>query len=346
MSDFSIIMAYMDKGNTFRRRNLFTVLERCIKLFPDTEIVIAEQGESGISTKISDWHKNVKRIQVDDGETFHKTKLLNAAVSASSSDAVVMVDADCFLGDGCRWTLGEAVDVLREGKYGIVFPYDSVDYLYEPFTRDIIAGKCVNSSMCDHGEPIFRQTGLCVAFLKSTWEAVGGFDEAFYEWGAEDDAFQFKVRRKVGRETRLHGHVYHLYHPSVSTISYRASARYKKNRKMCACIRRMSDDDFDSYVSGQVSMQEMLEKYEKMGRLSTEMVWEYVPGHRLRIDTTLYDLENDPDMSFTRLMDAVRAADGDEGLIFFVNDVLVGLYGVTESQQEEIQRYVESIEVK
>ena len=45
-------------------------------------------------------------------------------------------------------------------------------------------------------------------------------------------------------------------------------------------------------------------------------------------------------------MDAVRAADGDEGLIFFVNDVLVGLYGVTESQQEEIDRYVESIEGK
>ena len=90
-------------------------------------------------------------------------------------------------------------------------------------------------------------------YLKSTWERVNGFDEEFYEWGAEDDAFTYKIKRLVGVLKRTEGHVYHLFHPQVNTEAYQKSSVYTTNRKLCACIRRMTADDLETYIAGKVT---------------------------------------------------------------------------------------------
>lgn len=341
MPNFSIVMAFMDGKNSFRRRNLFAVIDRCIELMPSAEIVIAEQGESSQSEKLSTYNPNVKRIQVDAGMRFHKTKLLNEAIKSAASDVIVMVDADSYLSEDAVKSIENGTELLRRNCCGILYPYDGVDYLIEAQTRHLLDGGRINSKFCFHGVHIQRQTGLCNMYLKSTWEAVGGFDEDFYEWGAEDDAFMYKIKRLVGPVCRMTGHVYHLYHPQVNTDEYQASPVYIHNRKLCACIRRMSKDDLDDYVARKVTLAGLVDKYEQKKLLNVELKWACTKNFVLRIDTTLYDIDYSDELSFTKILSAVMSEDGPSYIPTFVHEVFDSITDLSEEQRKEISDFVE-----
>ena len=343
MADFSIIMAFFDGGNSFRRRNLSSVLDRCVAMFPDNEIVVAEQGDSQVSETIQAHGNNVRRLRVDAGKVFHKTRLLNEAVKASNSDIIVMVDADSYLSEDAARSVVAGVDDIVSGKYGILYPYGSVDYLTEAQTKVLLSGDTINSRFCDHGVIMSRQTGLCNMFTRATWEKVAGFDEFFKSWGAEDDAFMFKIRRIVGPVGRTEGNVYHLFHPHVDTNAYRKSYTYMMNRKACALVRRMSDSDMNDYVSRKVSMDLLMEKYEKMHRLDCELRWLCTKSDVLTIDTTIYDFPTDVPMSFGLLFDTMLAEDGPEYTLEFIAETRRELCSLTDEQNVELNAIVERI---
>jgi len=343
MADFSIIMAFFDGDNSFRRRNLSSVLDRCVAMFPDNEIVVAEQGDSYVSGTIQGHGDNVRRLRVDAGKVFHKTRLLNEAVKSAKSDNIVMVDADSYLSEDAARSVVSGVDDIVSGKYGILYPYGSVDYLTEAQTKVLLSGDTINSRFCDHGVIMSRQTGLCNMFTKATWEKVAGFDEFFKSWGAEDDAFMFKIRRIVGPVGRTEGNIYHLFHPHVDTNVYRKSYTYMMNRKACALVRRMSDSDMNDYVSRKVSMDLLMEKYEKMHRLDCELHWQCTPGNSLNIDTTIYDFGTDPKMTFTLLFDVMLAEDGPEYTLEFISETRGQLSDLSDEQNAELDAIVERI---
>jgi hypothetical protein len=84
----------------------------------------------------------------------------------------------------------------------------------------------------------------------------------------------------------------------------------------------MSDEDFASYISGKVTMGDMVEKYRAMGRLEVELKWWYSPSVALDIDTTIYDIDRSVPMTMDLILSAVHSEDGDQGLIFFVDNIL------------------------
>lgn len=341
MPKFSIVMAYKDGNNSFRRRNLFAVIDRCVELMPDAEIIVAEQGESSQSEVLSNYNPNVTRIQVDDGTRFHKTKLLNEAIKSATTNAIVMVDGDSYLNDEAAKSILNGIELLSRNCAGIIYPYDGVDYLTEAYTRTLLAGGKINSKFCFHGVHIQRQTGLCNMYLKSTWEAVGGFDEDFYEWGAEDDAFTFKIKRLVGPVVRLPGYIYHMFHQQVNTEEYQKSPVYIHNRKLCACIRRMTMDDLNNYVMHKVNLSELVDKYEKLNRLNVRLQWACTKKTLLTIDTTIYDIDYSTEMSFTSILNAVMAEDGAAYIPTFVHDIFDNIPDLSAEQRKEIDDYVE-----
>lgn len=347
MPNFSIIMAYMDGKNSFRRRNLFAVIDRCLALFPDVTIVVAEQGASSVSEKLSTYNQRLAHIQVEDGTRFHKTKLLNTAVENAPGNYIVMVDADTYLDEVAAKSIYDSVERLKTEiplKTALVYPFDSVDYLTEGQTRDLLAGKPVNSKFCTHGVHIQRQTGLCNIFEKASWQAVRMFDEDFYEWGAEDDSFAYKLKRKIGKIDRVPGHVYHLFHPKVDDDKYVKSPVYLNNRKMCACIRRMSTEDFEKYVDGRVSLLDMVEKYDKMRRLSVRLAWPCTPKTVLTIDSTIYDMGPEDELNITKLLETVMAEDGPEYMPFFVKEIFGPIQDLSDAQKEEIRLFMERVD--
>jgi hypothetical protein len=69
-------------------------------------------------------------------------------------------------------------------------------------------------------------------------------------------------------------------------------------------------------------MEEMVEKYRAMGRLEVELKWWYSPSVALDIDTTIYDIDRSVPMTMDLILSAVHSEDGDQGLIFFVDNIL------------------------
>ena len=346
MPKFSIIMAYMDGNNSFRRRNLFAVLDRLSILFRDTEIVLAEQNSSSVSERLDAFGPNLRRIQVDLDNRFHKTKLLNAAVEAANEDTIIMVDADSYLDEIAAESLVKGVEMLASGEAGLIYPFDNVDYLTEGQTRRMLSGEEVKSKFCFHGVHIQRQTGLCNMFTRDAWKAVRGFDLDFTEWGAEDDAFAFKLKRKVGPIVRLPGRVCHLWHQAVNTDVYQESATYIRNRKLCACIRRMSDEDFDKYVAGEVTLDSLVAKYDKKKRLDVRLQWSCTQHTLLTVDTTIYDIDYEGGISFTKILEAVLREDGADYIPTFVQEVFDPIPDLSEDQKKEIAEFVEKVRRK
>lgn len=334
MNDFLILIAYYDKGNSFRRRNLKAVIDNYLANFPECDICVAEQNTSDALDGYQE-NSRLKHINVELDEVFHKTILLNHAVRENPGyKAYVMGDADAYLDM-------YAIDYIRKhwNEGVLVYPFSNVLYLSETDTRRVLRGEPLTPGPKNHGVQIGRQTGLCNIFTQEIFDKVGGFDESFSAWGAEDDAFLVKCNRLVGivkRNIEPNGSVLHLYHPVVNTPDYINSDVYLANRKRCACVRRMSDEDLASYVSGAVTMDEMVKKYDSLGRLQVKLNWKCTNAAYLTIDTTIYDLDYSTEMSFSKIIAEVKKEDGPEYAVHFIDSILKPIPDLSEEQLKEL----------
>lgn len=354
MKDYCALVAYKEPkaGAYFRRRNLIEVVNNWLRNFPEADIVVTEQILSGereaCDTRWADYMAKfelpdqVKHVVVELGyPEFHKTLILNEAISQYGDyKFYILADADAFLDLGCFEFIREHRD-----EENLVFPYASVLYLDESDTREAVAGRPLRPGIKNHGVVISRQTGLCNIFSKKLYLAVNKFDEEFVNWGAEDDAFCFKVKRigrQVIRNSTGNGTVLHLFHPKVNTEEYTRSADYIRNRKLCACIRRMSDDDFDRMIRGVTSLNEFLTWYDANGVLKTSFQWPCVPGMYLTVDTTIYDVKQEG-ITFTKLMAEVCKEDGPEVAVQFLDNVLLALHPLSQEQLDELRGIRENL---
>lgn len=343
MGDFLVFTAFYDKGNRFRRRNILAVLDNFYKNFPECDICVAEQNPTADTLfndeLISKFGGRLKYIPVTvPGSDFRKPVLLNAAVRGNPGYRYyVMGDADAYLDQ-------TAIDSIRvyDGTASIRLPFNDVMYLNEGDTRRLVAGLDLLPGKKDHGVQINRQTGLTNVFTQEHFDRINGFDESFTQWGAEDDAFLTKMKRLVGPSDRVSGTVYHLFHQRVDTQKYRESQAYLDNRKRCACIRRITMDELERYVRREVSLAELVRKYEAMNRLNVRLRWSCTPGFYLTIDTTLYDIDYSGEMSFTKILEAVKAEDGADYIPTFVKDIFTPITDLSDQQKREIQDFVDS----
>jgi GT2 family glycosyltransferase len=139
-------------------------------------------------------------------DLFNRAIALNRAAKAAGDWKVaVIIDADT-LADPVR--VQEAVN--RAALTGqMVLPYDDRREL-EPGETELVM----------HGAPLLAAMGRdfgpavsgVVAVNRRLWDVVGGFDESFVGWGAEDNDFADACRRTGGEIVRLPGPVWHLHH--------------------------------------------------------------------------------------------------------------------------------------
>jgi len=325
----------MDGGNRYRRSNLTHCLAQTSRVFPEADHVVSVQGDTSWVSTVVPRESLLVPPDIPDG-VFRKSALLNAAVrSRPGYDGYVMVDADVYLSR-------PIVDYVIAHVPGPVlcYPFGDVMYLHGPDTRNLVSGLPLLPGTKNHGNNIERQTGLCMGFTREQFDAVNGFDEAFTGWGAEDDAFMFKLRRLYGRADRNHdvsACIYHMFHPAVGTDEYKKSdPAYMRNRVYCACVRRMSDADFAEYVAGRVDLDTLVEKYRALGRLQVALQWQCTPSTYLDVDTTIYDIPRDGKMTLGKVLDAIMVEDGQVGVDEFSNEVLRKIPDLTDEMKADI----------
>lgn len=160
----------------------------------------------------------------DNDGKFNRSAARNSGVEKSTSDIVVVIDADNYIEYG---QIHSAIRVARRRDV-LVKPFAYFGYLTEESTNDFYASKSFNKSKAEFINPPDKDfNGGAYVIKKSLWQDIGGMDEGFVGWGAEDDAFHILCESKLGKTRYTEGMDYHLYHPA-----HRVTSEYNYNKLM------------------------------------------------------------------------------------------------------------------
>jgi predicted glycosyltransferase involved in capsule biosynthesis len=153
----------------------------------------------------------------NEGE-FNRSAARNNGVSSSSSEVSVIIDADNFIPIN---QIEEAI-TLASNKKALVKPFSSFGYLTEESTYlfyEYFDELFVDFSPTYIDEPQEDFTGGAYVMRKCFWQELGGMDEGFIGWGAEDDAFHILCKAMNIKIRYIDGVDYHLYHPAFRVTS-------------------------------------------------------------------------------------------------------------------------------
>ena len=159
-----------------------------------------------------------------DGD-FNRSAARNAGVEKSNSEISVIIDADNYIPIN---QIHNAIKVAKRSN-SLVKPFTWFGYLTEEST-DLFYE--IYNSVIDF-EPTYIQppqkdfTGGAYVMKKSLWKKLGGMDEEFIGWGAEDDAFHLLCKSRGLPIRYVEGYDYHLYHPA-----HRVTSEFNYNKLM------------------------------------------------------------------------------------------------------------------
>ena len=169
------------------------------------------------------WRDNGFTVHVgdSDGVTFSKSQALNNAVRQTEAEIVILADADTLPDDINQ--VRDAVQCVDHGAH-MVFPFTWYHYIDPEHVETEDLSTITDYSTVEHS------TGGIVVIRRSSFWAVGGFDERFVGWGHEDCSFAYAMTTMFG-EQRLPGIVWSFEHPSVvrypSQNNVELGARYR-----------------------------------------------------------------------------------------------------------------------
>jgi hypothetical protein len=153
----------------------------------------------------------------------------NAAREAGDTDVYFIADNDILLG-GWGQAAAAAAEAFLNDSYVVAFTHLHV--LDWDETRRVREGAAPDEQ--PRLETISRIWGGAFAVSGTLFERVGGFDERFVGYGAQDMAFLTSCSTLGGVKGRVAGHAYHLRHldpvkdhPHL-TANYALGGRYAR----------------------------------------------------------------------------------------------------------------------
>lgn len=228
-----------------REENLNVVLKVLADTF-DTEIIVMEQG----GTKFQYLEKDDRiKYRTFPGEVFHRTRMLNQMAQETTKPYIINFDADILMAPLQLWATAQA---LRKGAE-MVYPYSGA-FARIPrqvwFTRlqsaqDIGIVGDTRFSGQDKGDAV--SLGGLVAWNKNYFLSIGGENEKFISYGAED-VERYERSIKLGaRIERVHGPLYHINH-YTGVNSNTSNPYYLAGRDELIRIRSLSADQLREEV--------------------------------------------------------------------------------------------------
>lgn len=198
-----IIIPWRDTGEPWRKRHLEFLID-----YYSTEFDI---------------------ILGDNEGDFNRSAARNYGVEKSESTVSVIIDADNYI------PLDQIDTAIRWAarKNTLVKPFFWFGYLTEQSTEtfyDTFSLLDFDPEFIDSPQKDF--TGGAYVIRKSIWQRLGGMDEGFIGWGAEDDAFHLLCKNNGLRTSYVQGHDYHLYHPA-----HRVTSEYNYDKLMKEYVR-------------------------------------------------------------------------------------------------------------
>ena len=187
--------------------------QRWRKLLPDAEILVGSPDLTG------------------DPARFNRPLAINRAAAGASGEVFIIGDADTACDPETIQQAIEAGQLVYPKRYvrlhqRVTEHWLSLppDWPCPPFERD--------------SHDVFGAVSGVVVMPRSTFEAVGGFDERFEGWGWDDGAFAYAASTVVGPWTNI-GHAYHLWHPQPDEDCFNgpyAQRQRELSDRYAACV--------------------------------------------------------------------------------------------------------------
>lgn len=207
MPEFSIVTIV--KGRRKQLANLLYSVKASTILPNDIQVVCMDNPDGieipdGLNANIL----SIKRI-----DELPLAAARNAGIAATKTGNIIFIDADCIVSP----TLFEnLLSVLRADNIITAYP------LYLPMVPDSGHYDEIKHGAVAHparegipaGEPVYHLQfwSLLFAIQKQTFERIGGFDESFIGYGAEDTDFAMMFHQAGVEQLFVRDYVLHQYH--------------------------------------------------------------------------------------------------------------------------------------
>lgn len=229
----------------------------------NTNVFIFESSPDGISRlDFLDDLKNlkIKKWNIQDEGTFHRTKYLNIMLDEVETEVVANYDIDIIL-DPANYL--ECQNLIKSGEFDVIYPYEfsrdidpieslgqirvlsnfDYDLFFNEFSISLIKNyqNCIsyNASECGH----------CIFFNTEVYKKSGGENEEFISYGPEDKERMIRFQKlsfNVG--WRKGEKVFHFEH-FRGNDSWSTNPFFRQNWEIFSNIRNMDNLGLLSYYS-------------------------------------------------------------------------------------------------
>jgi hypothetical protein len=171
------------------------------------EIIVVEQSWTREFESIVPGHVRYLHQQATSAKMpYNRSWALNAGVRAARSPIVILHDADMVVprdfARAIAASLGRGLDAVRLPRF--LFYLDQRTSLDVQEKKRFAVDLAVDNVVANNRTP--------VAVRRDAYLAIGGHDEGFFGWGAEDDEFMDRLRTlRIGEGAFLP--IIHLWHP-------------------------------------------------------------------------------------------------------------------------------------
>ena len=199
---FSYIIGYRHTDD--RLPNIKAVLN-WLKNF-DCEVIIVESDIESKKDLLSEFE--FKHILLKNNLPYNRSWCYNVGYKIASTDYLVFGDADLIMN---IQDINDGIDSLKE--FDCVNPYTEVLDLDSNETLNYLKteNKDFLNTVKKPSRTGINMCGGMVMFTRSGFERIGGWNEDFWGWGAEDDFMTLKVEHFL-KYINLENKCYHLNH--------------------------------------------------------------------------------------------------------------------------------------
>lgn len=245
---FTYIIGYRHRND--RINNLRRVLD-WVNAFSSVQVILVEQDKF---SKISHLGLKAQHIFLKTDKPYNKSWAFNVALKYANSDIVVFADSDLIMNPDA---LIEALKMMS--KYEMVNPYNSVIDL-NPQETLMPMEQMISINRPGRGETDHQKVPLCggiCLFRKDAITRIGGWNENFIGWGAEDDFQSIKVKNFLNW-TELPNKCYHLFH-SRDPLDMNG---YQRNLQLLNQLAALSKEDLVKTINKDLQKNGMKNKYD------------------------------------------------------------------------------------
>lgn len=233
--NFTYIITY--RHNTERFNNLKRTLE-WVNSFSGAEVIVVEQD---VNSKIKDTKLPCKHIFIKSKMPFNKAWGFNVGLKYANTNVIVFGDSDLIMDPN---EFIKSVQMLEQ--YEMVNPYNSVIDLNQQ-ESNLPLGEILKINRPGRGETDIQKVpmcgGICI-FRRDAINRIGGWDQGFIGWGAEDDFQSIKVKNFLSYYEN-NAKCFHIYHHRPAPDM----KWYQRNLQLLQKLSSLSKEDLQKTIN-------------------------------------------------------------------------------------------------